>query len=119
MSFTPEESETIRRLIGSQPASRQNAEEADRKRPKFDGTFNLGHILTIVTMIGGLALMWANGRVSQADHEIRIVSLERSQVEMRTSIVKMAETADQAMRNQDKISIALDYLVKERPPKPR
>lgn len=88
------------------------ATRREKQRPRFDGTINLGHVLTILTMGAALATMWVNGRVAQADHETRIVVLEQTQREFKETLKQMSETAAQGMRNQDKISLALEYLTK-------
>ena len=83
------------------------------RKPRFDGTVNLGHLLTILTMLVAMASMWAKNEVARADHESRIKALESAQVEFKQTLAKLAENEAAAMRNQDRISTALEYLMKK------
>lgn len=114
-SFTEEERERVRKLLSLAANPEHNGHEAERverRKPRFNGEINLGHVLTILTMGCALATMWVNGRVAQADHETRLVALEQTQKEFKETLGKMAETAQQGMRNQDRITVALEYLTK-------
>lgn len=119
--MNPEQIEALERLAslaGNKNYNGQAEQEKEIRRPRFDGTINLGHILTILTMGAALATVWVNGRIAQSDHESRIKTLESSRIEMNSTIAKVVETANQGMINQEKISIALQYLTRDAKQKP-
>lgn len=90
------------------------AENHPERKPRFDGTINLGHILTAVVMGAGLVTMWANAKVITADHESRLKTLEQAQVEFKQGLSKLAENESMALRTQDKLANTMDWLMKER-----
>lgn len=88
------------------------------RRPRFDGTINLGHILTALMMGAALLTMWTNTKVTEAEHNSRITVLENSQKDMHDTVKTLAESAASSQRTQDKLSLTLDYLAKQMPQKP-
>lgn len=88
------------------------------RRPRFDGTINLGHILTALMMGAALLTMWTNTKVTEAEHNSRITVLENSQKDMHDTVKSLAESAASSQRTQDKLSLTLDYLAKQMPQKP-
>lgn len=83
------------------------------KRPRFDPTINLGHVLTALMMGAALVTMWANSKVVEAEHSSRIAAVERSQTEMKVTMDKIADNASASQRTQDKLSLTLEYLAKQ------
>lgn len=79
---------------------------------------DLGNILsmatTIITMVVGLFVMWSNMRVDKAVTELRINNVEAAQVEMRSSMAKLAENAIQMTITQKQMSNTLEWIAKER-----
>jgi len=82
-------------------------------KPRFDGTINLGHILTALMMGAALVTMWANTKVTEAQHDSRIAALEKSQSRIDETIKTLADNATASQRTQDKLSMTLDYLAKQ------
>lgn len=89
--------------------------ENDRpsKKPRFDGTINLGHILTALMMGAALLTMWTNTKVTQAEQNSRIAVLEKSQTRTDETMKTLADNASSSQRTQDKLSMTLDYLAKQ------
>lgn len=87
------------------------------RKPRFDPTVNLGHILTAIMMAGGFVGMWASMKVSQSEHNSRISVMEAAQAEMKSNIAKLAENANITARAQDRMSMTLEYLAKQAPAK--
>jgi len=83
------------------------------RRPRFDPTINLGHILTAIMMGAALVTMWANQKVAQADSDSRIRVLEKSQTRIDDTVSKLADNAAASQRTQDKLSLTLEYLAKQ------
>lgn len=88
------------------------------RRPRFDPTVNLGHILTGMMMGAALLTMWVNTKVTEAEHNSRILVLEHSQAQMEDTLKKLAVNAVDSQRTQDKLSLTLDYLAKQISVKP-
>lgn len=114
--FTDEEHEQLRQLIhvADDVDEGHEHEARQRRHPKFDGTINLGHVLTIITMVIGLATVYVNGRVTTADHESRLRALEEVSRDFKLTLAKVAENEAQAVRTQERIATTLDWLVKEK-----
>lgn len=115
-----EEEETIRKLLHVT----EDSGSTERKRWKFNGEFNLGHVFTILSIIGGATLFWSTSQLKQQDHEFRIQALEKASTDFKTEMAhsaqqtsdalsKLGETQAQAIRNQDKLSLTLDFLAKQ------
>lgn len=91
--------------------------EQDRPstKPRFDGTINLGHLLTALMMGAALVTMWANSKVVEAQHDSRITTLEKSQARIDETLRTLADNATASNRTQDRLSLTLDYLAKQIP----
>lgn len=119
--FTEEEHERLRQLIHvADDIGHRNQEDGiARRKPKFDGTYNLGHLLTsftiLITMGTAIGTMYVNNKVTTADHETRIHALEFSQAKMQATEEKLSDAVAQGMVNQKEISIALKYLSDKKP----
>jgi hypothetical protein len=48
------------------------------RRVKFDGTINLGHVLTVITLLGGGAAIYTTINSAITQHEFRLDALERA-----------------------------------------
>lgn len=83
------------------------------RKPRFDPTVNLGHIMTMLMMGAALLTMWTNLKVSTAQSDSRIAVLEKSQQETKETITKLADNAATSVRTQDKLSLTLEYLAKQ------
>ncbi len=88
------------------------------RKPRFDGTINLGHVLTALMMGAALLTMWTNTKVTQAEQNSRLTVLEHSQVEMHDTMKILADNASASQRTQDKLSLTLEYLAKQIVAKP-
>ena len=86
---------------------------SDRK-PRFDGTVNLGHVLTMITMLVGGLLVWTQSLVVQAKQDVRISHLEETQRNTVSAINRISEAHILSLRNQDKINNALEYVLKNK-----
>lgn len=117
-NFTEQENERLRQLIhvADDVAQAHDQQAREKRQPRFDGTINLGHVLTIITMVVGLATVYVNGRVTTADHESRLRALEDVSKEFKITLAKVAENEAQAVRNQERIATTLEWLVKEKKP---
>lgn len=88
------------------------------KRPRFDPTVNLGHIISGVLMASGLATMWVSSKVDNAKMDSRISVLEISAIKQSNIVDKLADSSNASQRTQDKLSLTLDYLAKRVESKP-
>lgn len=119
--FTEEEHERLRQLlhVADDSGQRSHDEAGARRRPRFDGTYNLGHLLTsftiLITMGTAIGTMYVNNKVTTADHETRIHALENSQAKMQATEDKLAEAVAQGLINQKEITVALKYLTERKP----
>ena len=91
-------------------------EKCEARRPRFDGTINLGHILTASAMLLGGIVVWSQSLVVQAKQDLRINYLEKTMGESTDAVKKVAETQQQMVLNQAKVSTALDMLVRNQKP---
>ncbi len=96
----------------------QDSQHRRSNKPRFDGTINLGHVLTMIMMGTALLTMWTNTKVTEAEHNSRITVLEHSQVEMHDTMKTLADSASASQRTQDKLSLTLEYLAKQIGQKP-
>lgn len=94
------------------------SEERPSPRPRFDGTINLGHVLTALMMGAALLTMWVNTKVTEAEHNSRITVLENSQKDIHDTVKTLADNASATQRTQDKLSLTLEYLAKQIPSHP-
>lgn len=115
---TPEELRLARAVYVTAHDRHANGETAAvraQAKPRFDGTVNLGHILTMLAMGSALLTMWTNQRVSQADHEFRIRALEGNQAKFEATLAKMAENEAVALRNQEQLRMTVEWMMKGEP----
>lgn len=119
--FTEDEHERLRQLIhvADDVADRSREDGVARRKPRFDGTFNLGHLFTsltiLITMGSAMATIYVNGKVITADHETRLHALEVGQAKMMLTEEKLADAISQGLVNQKEIAIALKYLTEKKP----
>ncbi len=83
----------------------------EQRRPKFDGTINLGHMLTAFSMLCGGLFVWGQSREVQAKQDIRISVLEQNALDQKTQMRTLAETQALAIRTQDRLVYAVDSIV--------
>lgn len=76
---------------------------------QFDRTISLGHILTTVTIIGGLIVAYASYRESHRDHESRLLILERQY----NNIVDQMKTMWEIKEN---VAVIKDRIERVNPP---
>ena len=57
------------------------SDAAPTHRVKFDGTINLGHVLTVVTLLGGGFAVYSSMNAKLENHETRLNSLERLEIQ--------------------------------------
>lgn len=88
-------------------------EQQQARRPRFDGTINLGHILTASAMLLGGIVVWTQSQVVQAKQDVRITYVEKTAEKTAESIEKMAELQRQMSRNQDRVTTTLEILMKK------
>lgn len=90
----------------------------ESQRPKFDGTINLGHIITASSMGLAMITMFVNFKVNEANHEARITSLEEYRKESRDLSKVMADTQGVATRNMDRMTFLIDQMMTKKPQQP-
>jgi len=88
----------------------EQLERSEIRRLKFDGTINLGHVLTAGSMLLGGFLVWSQSMVVQAKQDVRINVVEQSVIEQRAALRQLADTQQIAMRTSDRLSTAIEYL---------
>ncbi len=96
----------------------QDSQHRRSNKPRFDGTINLGHVLTIIAMGTAMVTVWTSTKVTQAEQNSRLSVLEHSQVEMHDTMKTLADNASASQRTQDKLSLTLEYLAKQIPQRP-
>lgn len=98
---------TIHRALQN-PHSNGDREEA--RKPRFNGEINLGHILTILALMGSMTMVWMKGRETDLGHEFRLNRVEGDVAEMRKTMTQLADTQALAVRNQEKLTWTIDQL---------
>ena len=84
--------------------------KAERSRWKFDGTVNLGHVLTATVMlIGGLGV-WTQGREVMIRQDARLALVETTMSEVKANLSRISESQQLAIRTQDKLAATLDAI---------
>lgn len=111
--FNDEETETLHRLVGAMKNPAHNGEHAaasELRRPRFDGTINLGHILTIVS--GGLVVftMFVNFRDTVKDLDSRVRILESNNARLSTTLEKISDNQSAIVRTQDRQTVLFEQL---------
>ena len=88
----------------------QKQNRAEARRWKFDGTVNLGHVLTAAVMlIGGLGV-WTQGREVMIRQDARLALVETTMAEVKSNLNKISESQQLAIRTQDKLAATLDAI---------
>ncbi len=88
----------------------QEQSKAEARRWKFDGTVNLGHILTAsVMLVGGLGV-WIQGREVAIRQDARLVLVETTMAELKSNLSKISESQQLAIRTQDKLAATLEAI---------
>jgi hypothetical protein len=88
----------------------QEQNRAEARRWKFDGTVNLGHVLTAAVMlIGGLGV-WTQGREVMIRQDARLALVETTMAEVKSNLSKISESQQLAIRTQDKLAATLDAI---------
>ena len=84
--------------------------KAERSRWKFDGTVNLGHVLTATVMlIGGLGV-WTQGREVMIRQDARLALVETTMSEVKSNLSRISESQQLAIRTQDKLAATLEAI---------
>ena len=84
--------------------------KAEAHRWKFDGTVNLGHVLTAsVMLIGGLGV-WMQGREVMIRQDARLALVETTMSEVKSNLSRISESQQLAIRTQDKLAATLDAI---------
>lgn len=84
--------------------------KAEARRWKFDGTVNLGHVLTAsVMLIGGLGV-WTQGREVMIRQDARLALVETTMSEVKANLARISESQQLAIRTQDKLAATLDAI---------
>ena len=84
--------------------------KAEARRWKFDGTVNLGHVLTAsVMLIGGLGV-WTQGREVMIRQDARLALVETTMSEVKANLSRISESQQLAIRTQDKLAATLDAI---------
>lgn len=89
-------------------------EQNERRKPKFDGTLNLGHVLQIIVLCGGFWLWLTTARVDKALLEARVAALENNNREVRDTMREMAGEMTKLTISQERMATSLEYLAKAR-----
>ena len=88
----------------------QEQTKAEARRCRFDGTVNLGHILTASVMfIGGLGV-WTQGREVMIRQDARLALVETTMSEVKANLSRISESQQLSIRTQDKLAATLDAI---------
>lgn len=82
------------------------------RRPRFDGTINLGHIIQVLVIVGGLWIVLVKAEVRTANLETRIQYLEAAQRDIGAAISKLGDAQALMARGQERMATSLEYLTK-------
>ena len=88
----------------------QEQNRAEARRWKFDGTVNLGHVLTAAVMLVGAFGVWIQGREVAIRQDARLVLVETTMAEVKSNLSKISESQQLAIRTQDKLAATLDAI---------
>lgn len=84
----------------------------EARKPRFDGTINLGHLLTAGTMLIGGMVVWTQSQIVQAKQDLRISYVETAATANSDSLRKLADSHQQMVRSQERVTITLELLTK-------
>lgn len=88
----------------------QEQSKAEARRWKFDGTVNLGHVLTATVMLIGGIGVWTQGREVMIRQDARLVLVETTMSEVKSNLNKISESQQLAMRTQDRLAVTLEAI---------
>lgn len=97
-------------------SNEQQRTEKEARKPRFDGTINLGHILTASAMLIGGSVVWTQSQIVQAKQDARIGFVERASSENADAVKKVAEIQQQMARSQERVSLTLEMLMQGKKP---
>jgi len=109
MSDTEQEQSKAEELAKQRARERERAER-EARRWKFDGTVNLGHVLTATVMLLGGIGVWSQGREVAIRQDARLVLVETTMTELKSSLSKISESQQLAIRTQDKLAATLEAI---------
>ena len=90
--------------------SERERAEREARRWKFDGTVNLGHVLTAAVMlIGGLGV-WTQGREVMIRQDSRLALVETTMAEVKSNLSKISESQQLSIRTQDRLAVTLEAI---------
>lgn len=75
---------------------------------KWDGTINLGHVLTIISILGTGAVAYTSVMSRIANHDIRIETLETRDQQRTNTLIRFADRLDQIAEGVARIDGALN-----------
>ena len=84
--------------------------KAEAHRWKFDGTVNLGHVLTATVMLIGGIGVWTQGREVMIRQDARLALVETTMSEVKSNLSKISESQQLAMRTQDRLAATLEAI---------
>jgi hypothetical protein len=109
MSDTEQAQRKAEELAKQRVRERERAER-EARRWKFDGTVNLGHVLTAAVMlIGGLGV-WTQGREVMIRQDARLALVETTMAEVKANLSKISESQQLAIRTQDRLAVTLEAI---------
>ena len=88
----------------------QTQRNAEARRWKFEGTVNLGHILTASVMLVGGIGVWIQSHDIAIRHDSRLVLVETTMAELKSNLTKISESQQLAIRTQDKLAATLEAI---------
>ena len=88
----------------------------EARKPRFDGTINLGHLLTAGTMLIAGMVVWTQSQIVQAKQDLRISYVETAANANAEALHKLAESHQQMARSQERVTITLELLTKGQKP---
>lgn len=83
------------------------------RRPRFDGTITLGHVMQLLAMGGAILTMFVSFRDSVRELDARVKYLERSQGSLTISVEKLTDNQTQIARTADRLSFAIESMLKK------
>jgi hypothetical protein len=87
--------------------------EQQAHRPRYDGTINLGHILTASAMLLGGFVVWTQSQIVQAKQDVRIEYIERTAQKTADSVNKIMDMQQEMARTQEHVTATLQVLTKK------
>lgn len=88
-------------------------ERQEQRKPKFDGTINLGHIIQAIILIAGFWMWLTTARVQNALLEARVTALENNNREVRDSMREMTAALSKVAVTQERMTTSIEFLAKQ------